>query len=281
LIAFFELVVKFIGHVYTRIDEDRLFSSSASLAYSTLLTLVPFFIVVFTILSHIPWFSDFPHQIQTMIINNMASSFATVINDKLSDFLLHIDVLSKFSILVLFIFILLMMLNISQAFNHIWRKKMRFRYPIRVLIHLAVLVLAPIAFAFLLFITPYLAALKFLVGNGMYVYISKSVLAILPFVCSLLIFTLFNYYIPNARVKLAHAFLSGFYTSVLFLFAKKIFSLYVKYFNYNQLIYGALATVPLFLAWLFVCWLIILSGALLCNIISIGLNKSIARYTPS
>ncbi len=156
---------------------------------------------------------------------------------------------------------------------------MRYRYPIRVLIHIAVLVLAPIAFASLLFVTPYLAAIKYIIGSGMYAYISKPLLFSLPILSSIIIFTLFNYFLPNAVVRLKYAFISGLYTSALFFFAKRIFSLYVKYFNYNKLIYGALATVPLFLAWLFVCWLIILSGTLLCNIISVGLDNSIARYS--
>jgi membrane protein len=270
---------KFGGHFFVRIEEDKLFSSSASLAYSTLLTLVPFFIVVFTIIKHIPWFHGMPEKIQRIILNNVVSNFASVLNEKLTEFLQHIDSLSSFNILVLFIFIILMMLNISQAFNHIWRKKMRYRYPIRVLIHVAVLIVAPLAFATLLFISPYLASLKYLVGDSVYTFVAQPVWLLLPFISSIFIFTVFNFFIPNSVVRFKYALLSGVFTAVLFLFAKRLFNWYVHFFNYNQLIYGALATIPLFLAWLFICWFIILSGALLCNILSIGLDNSIQRYT--
>jgi membrane protein len=56
---------------------------------------------------------------------------------------------------------------------------------------------------------------------------------------------------------------------VLVEIAKGIFGLFVSLFPGYQLIYGAFATVPLFLLWVYLSWLIVLFGAeLVCNLSS-------------
>ncbi|MDT4859221.1 YihY family inner membrane protein [compost metagenome] len=74
---------------------------------------------------------------------------------------------------------------------------------------------------------------------------------------------------PNARVPIRHALLGGLFTAVLFEAAKSLFGAYVSLFPGYQLIYGAFATVPLFLLWIYLSWLIVLFGAeLVCNLSS-------------
>ncbi|MCY1537042.1 YihY family inner membrane protein [compost metagenome] len=64
-----------------------------------------------------------------------------------------------------------------------------------------------------------------------------------------------------------HALLGGLFTAVLFEVAKALFGLYVRLFPGYQLIYGAFATVPLFLLWIYLSWLVVLFGAeLVCNL---------------
>lgn len=80
-------------------------------------------------------------------------------------------------------------------------------------------------------------------------------------------FTLIYVAVPNARVPFKHALIGGVFTASLFEVAKAIFGLYVAMFPGYQLIYGAFATVPLFLLWLYLSWLIVLFGAeLVCNL---------------
>lgn len=95
---------------------------------------------------------------------------------------------------------------------------------------------------------------------------AKTLLGYTPLLFSVAAFTLIYATVPNAPVPLKHALAGGVFTAVLFEVAKALFGLYVSLFPGYQLICGAFATVPLFLLWLYLSWLIVLFGAeLVCT----------------
>ncbi len=80
------------------------------------------------------------------------------------------------------------------------------------------------------------------------------------FLLSWLVFTLFFVLVPNRRVRFRHALIGALLSTVLFSLAKAGFVAYVSNTNY-KVIYGALATVPIFLFWLYLVWIMVLLGA--------------------
>jgi membrane protein len=80
------------------------------------------------------------------------------------------------------------------------------------------------------------------------------------FLLSWLAISLFFIFVPNRRVKIKHALAGAFLSTVLFELAKAGFIAYVSHANY-KVIYGALATVPIFLIWIYIVWNVILFGA--------------------
>ena len=90
---------------------------------------------------------------------------------------------------------------------------------------------------------------------------AKTLLSFTPLLSSIAAFTLLYAAVPNTRVPLRHALLGGLFSAVLFEIAKALFGLYVRLFPGYHLIYGAFATVPLFLVWIYLSWLIVLLGA--------------------
>ena len=61
-----------------------------------------------------------------------------------------------------------------------------------------------------------------------------------------------------------YAAIVGFITTIAFEIAKWGFVEYIRYFPTYHLVYGALASIPIFFIWVFLVWLIIIAGALLC-----------------
>ena len=66
--------------------------------------------------------------------------------------------------------------------------------------------------------------------------------------------------VPNRHVQIKHALIGAFLSAILFELAKAGFVGYVSNANYT-VIYGALATIPLFLLWIYIVWTVILFGA--------------------
>jgi membrane protein len=80
------------------------------------------------------------------------------------------------------------------------------------------------------------------------------------FLLSWLAISLFFVFVPNRRVQIKHALIGAFLSAVLFELAKAGFIAFVSHANY-KVIYGALATVPIFLFWIYIAWNVILFGA--------------------
>jgi membrane protein len=86
-------------------------------------------------------------------------------------------------------------------------------------------------------------------------------LRVLPFVFTLAAFTWLYVVVPYRRIELVHALTGGLVASVMFELAKRGFGLYIAHFPTYSMIYGAFATLPIFLLWLYLSWLVVLLGA--------------------
>jgi membrane protein len=75
-----------------------------------------------------------------------------------------------------------------------------------------------------------------------------------------MVFTMMFVLVPHRRVQFRDAVVGAFLSTFLFELAKTGFVSYVSNANYN-VIYGALATIPLFLFWLYIVWAVVLYGA--------------------
>jgi membrane protein len=81
------------------------------------------------------------------------------------------------------------------------------------------------------------------------------------------VFTLLFVVVPNCHVPLRYALWGGAVTALCFQWAKKFFAWFVASSNF-ELVYGVFAAVPVFLIWLNVLWMIVLSGAVLVRTLS-------------
>jgi membrane protein len=67
--------------------------------------------------------------------------------------------------------------------------------------------------------------------------------------------------IPRRHVPPRHALIGALCAAVLFESMKLLFVAYVGSVANYSLVYGAFASVPIFLLWLFFCWVVVLVGA--------------------
>jgi membrane protein len=86
-------------------------------------------------------------------------------------------------------------------------------------------------------------------------------LRVLPFLFTWAALTLLFAIVPNRRVEWRHAVAGGLLAGVVFEATKRAFAYYLSNFANYALIYGAFATIPIFLIWLYISWLVVLAGA--------------------
>lgn len=245
---------------------DRGANNAAALTYTTLFAVVPMMTVTFSMLSAIPAFQDTGEQIQSFIFRNFVPSAGEALQQYLRDFTTQARQLTWIGVVILAATAFWMLVTIEKAFNTIWRVRQPRRGVSSFLLYWAILSMGPILLGGGFAISTYIASLSLISGPDALLGV-QTLLKFMPLLFSVAAFTLLYATVPNAQVPMRHAWLGGLFAAVLFEVAKMLFGLYVRLFPGYQLIYGAFATVPLFLLWIYVSWLIVLFGAeVVCNL---------------
>lgn len=258
--------LEFWRFLWHRFFANRGADNAAALTYTTLFAVVPMMTVTFAMLSAVPAFQGTGEQIQAFIFHNFVPSAGEALQQYLRDFTTQARQLTWIGVAVLAVTAFWMLVTIERTFNTIWRVRQPRRGISTFLLYWAILSLGPMLLGAGFAITTYIASLSALSGPNA-VAGAQTLLRFTPLLFSVAAFTLLYAAVPNARVPLRHALLGGVFTAVLLELAKALFGIYVRLFPGYQLIYGAFATVPLFLLWIFLSWLIVLLGAeLVCNL---------------
>ncbi|WP_185266902.1 YihY family inner membrane protein [Halopseudomonas xiamenensis] len=260
-------LVYFCRYLLRRFGEDNCPKNAAALTYTTLFAVVPVMTVTYAMLAAIPAFNQVGGQIEAFIFDNFVPSTGAALREYLSEFSQQARQLTGIGVAVLMVTAFMMLLNIEKSFNAIWRIRRPRRGLSSFLLYWAVLSLGPLLLGAGFVVSTYLASLSFLSGDAVLASAWKQLLGWLPLLLSIAAFTLIFVAVPNTRVRFKHGFAGGVLVALLFEGAKACFALYVALFPSFQLIYGAFATFPLFLLWIYVAWMIILFGAeLVCNL---------------
>lgn len=252
---------QFLGYLAERFESDRCLRAAAALAYTSLLALVPLFTVVFVTLSAFPAFQDWRVSIEHFLFRNFVPALGEQVQGYLVEFSDKARGLQTVGVLVLVATVLSMLSTIETAFNVIWGVHRRRPVWLRFLVYWAVLTLGPVLIGIGLVATSYLVSLPFIAGESLATGVSGALLTLLPLTATAIAFVLCFKLIPYRPVPLRHAMAGGIAAAVLFELAKHGFALFVTRFPSQEAIYGAFATVPMFLTWLYLSWVIVLLGA--------------------
>jgi membrane protein len=247
---------RLLRHVWKHFQEDRCFEEAASLAYTSLLAMVPLLAVVFGIISAFPVFSKWSQSLQDFIFDNFLPATGEQIVPYINSFLDSIGSLALTGTIMLIVTAIMLMVRIEVALNRIWRVDRNRTLLNRIVMYWAVLTLGPILIAAAMA----LSAQKILTVLGMHEGIPPSSHQVGIFLLTWLVFALFFVLVPNRRVRIKHALVGAFLSAVLFSIARAGFVAFVSNASYKA-IYGALAAFPIFLFWLYLVWTVILFGA--------------------
>jgi membrane protein len=259
---------RFLRFIVARFRQDRCTQMAASLTFTTLLSLVPLITIMLSLVSAFPQFVDFSTSAKNALLANMLpETGGKIITNYIQQFADNAARLTAMGIAFLGVTAMLLMLTIDNAFNMIWRVSRPRTLLQRVLIYWAVLTLAPLLMGGSLSLTSWLIG----VSVGHVTRIPVEVLAVLKVVPTLLAtaaFTLLFRVVPNRYVPLPHALIGGVVAAIAFEAMSRAFALYIALFPTYKLVYGAFASIPIFLLWIYLSWLAVLLGAVLTSSLS-------------
>lgn len=240
--------------------QDRITVTAGHLAYVSLLSLVPFIMVFFTILSAFPAFASVRGELENFVFNNFVPHAGDVLQKYMTEFVGNASQMGAISILFLVVVALLLISNVDKTLNLIWRTQIQRRAIFTFSIYWMVLTLGPLLMGASVVMTSYLVGLTAFADEytpGLTTLLLKT----LPFFTSLAAFFILYMVVPNKTIKAKHAATGALVASLLFEFSKKGFALYVSSFPSYQVIYGALAVVPILFVWIYLSWMVVLIGA--------------------
>ena len=258
-----------LGTLWQRFREDRLGLTASSLTFTTTIALVPMATVMLAVFTAFPVFSRFQQSLQQYFVQALVpDSIAKPVLTALTQFALKANSLGTVGLVLLGLTALALMLTIDRTLNNIWRVRQPRPIAQRVLVYWAAATLGPLLLGVSLTLTSYAVSA------------SRGVVGALPgglgYVLNLLEFTLLAsamaalfHFVPNTHVRWAHAWAGGLFVSAGMEVAKKGLAYYLSHVPTYTTVYGAFATVPIFLIWLYLGWVIVLLGAV------------IAAYAPS
>lgn len=256
-----------LSAVSRRFGEGRCSQVAASLAFTSLLSVVPFVTLVAVVFSKFPQSQRFADALRGFLLDNLLPEKAgKVIAAYAFQFSQKTTNLTIVGGAVLILTAIMLMRTIDQVINEIWRVQVHRPWATRLVAYWAVLSLGPLLLAGGVFAAGAMLSVSMdFMNEPAWLEVAGLRLVSLGVLAG--VFATLYFAVPHCSVRLADAGLAGLLAAAGFLVMQRMFSLYLAHFPSYTLVYGAFAVVPIFLLWLYLSWIIILLGAVVAAVL--------------
>lgn len=240
--------------------KDKCLLRSSALTYTTILAIVPFIAVAFSILK------GFGFQSSTVIRGFLLKVTAGrgAVADNIIGYINNTNVgaLGAIGIGLLFITVISLWGNIEKSFNVIWGIKKGRSIGRKLTDYLIVTLICPL---FLVIATSATASantvIAKLLSGSVFIHVYKFLFSFVPYVMIWLVLTFLYSFIPNTNVKFKSALGGGILAGTIWQIAQWGYIHFQIGAMRANAIYGSFAQLPLFLMWVYISWIIVLLGA--------------------
>jgi membrane protein len=267
IIRQFKLLANFVVLVYRRFKEERCFQLCGSLTFTTLLALVPLITIMLTVMTAFPVFDDIVETLRSFVVTNLvpeaSSKLITVYMQQFAD---NAARLTALGIVLLGVTSIMLMLTIDRAFNTIWRVKRPRPLIQRVLIYWSVLTIGPLLIGGSLSLTSWLLTQSMGLGKQA-PELTIAVLRLVPLMLTSVAFGFLYRTVPNRQVTVPDAAVGGIIAAFAFEVMKFGFGHFVAQIASYKLVYGTFASLPIFLMWIYLSWVVVVFAAVITAVL--------------
>jgi membrane protein len=234
-------------------------SRAASLAYTTLLSLIPLLVAFTQVLRRYfgTLFPDFQSQIDS-VLNVVIPYQSPTLTYHLARFAENAQAASTLGAVTFMVIAFRLFLAVESTVNQIWKVRSAHGYRQKIM-----------AFTMLFFWGPLLMGLSFttttMLERSRYLRLlfkNDLIFQVTPVVILFIAFTMLFWLVPSAKVKLESAAIGAIVTTALFTLVRFGFGLYANHLFSGRfnLIYGAVGLAVIFLIAIEIMWVVILLG---------------------
>jgi membrane protein len=264
--------VSFLGRLRRRLTGVGLGRTAASLAFTTLLGVVPLFTVAFAYVSRFPLFARSQDAFEAFLLRFFLPSSGAVVRHYLTEFVAKSAELKGVSTLFVVVTAVLLVWQVDREINTIWGAREPRSVARRVFVYALALTAGPALIGAAVYFINWLIEQSIAATS-----IGAEALGLLvqpvALVVDTAVFTLIYAFVPARSVPFRWALAGGLLAAIAFEAAKHGFRFYITQVPTYQVIYGALATLPLFLIWIYVSWVIVLVGAAITATLAEGRGR--------
>ena len=253
--------IETVSFILARIRADAVMRVAASLSFTTALAVVPALAVVLAILTAFPAFESVRMAAQDFILGNVVPDTGLKMRDQIASFVNAAGQLTAFGVVGLAITSLMLLLTIEASFNEIFKVQRPRPLLMRLLVLWTLITVGPFLFGLSFTLFGYFTAAQMWLGGDVAASVNVVLGEIAPTVVAWAGITFLYVVVPNRRVQVKDALIGAGAAAILFGLLRYGFAAFVASMTSYQAVYGAVAAVPVFLVWVYLNWIVIMSGA--------------------
>jgi len=257
-------------HTGKRFVDDRCDIEARSLSYITLLTIVPFLLLV---LQSLKFLRVYP-SLKILLFKTIETYF---LPDKTELIIRYIDSalirpgsIGFIGVILTILATLYLVFLLIRGVNRLWSKRIKVTFLHYLYKYMIIIIIIPC----MLLISFYLQNLRFIQHYAVSFFKPLQKIEtssrIAGFFLNWLIVAFIYYVIPHGSVRFIYSLASGAISGSILYLTRIAINKYVALMPQMNLIYGSLTFLPLFLIWIYSSWLIILFGLELNNTFHFG-----------
>jgi membrane protein len=235
-----------------------------SLAYTTLLSLVPLMVFSFSILKGLGARGDLRFILHEFF--RPLGDASAQLTETVMQFVANMrgDLLGSIGLAFLVYTVITTIQKVEASFNFLWHVNRPRSFARRFTEYLSVMILGPILLAVALGMlgsaeqSPFA---KWLAAVTPLAWILSTAIRLLPYVIVTIVFTFMYAFIPNTKVQFKAALIGGVTSGLIWALMGQVFTTFIVYSSSLVAIYTGFAVVLITLVWVYLSWLILLIGA--------------------
>lgn len=246
-----------------RFRDDRLGQAAGSLTFTTTIALVPMVTVALAVLTAFPLFGDFQAVLQKRLVESLVpDNISRQVLGYLTLFASKASRLGAAGVTALLFSALALVFTIDRTLNAIWRVRKRRPLAHSMLLYWAAITLGPLLMgASLVMMSELVSASRGVAPEG--AGNLRWLFSVLEFLLLAWAISALYRFIPYTQVRWSHAWVGGIWVATATEVARRVLAYYFGQIPTYSVVYGAFATVPILLVWIYLAWSIVLIGAVL------------------